>query len=106
MQRADWEEASYAEKLGFLDERLRRVQKIADFSDPEHDEANAVAFALVEIGEGVREILAWSDRLRTFDQMSDSEIIDSLWDLGDMLRHLLGHARHPRFFAVYLDEPR
>lgn len=106
MERSDWENASYVQKMGFLDERLRRVQKIADSSDPEHGEANAIAFALVEIREGVREILQWPDQLRTMDQMSDSEVIDSLCDLGDMLRHLLGHARHPRFFAVYLDEPR
>lgn len=106
MDRAEWEDASAVEKMGFLDERLRRIQKVADSSDPEHDEPNAIAFALVEIGEGVREVLEWSDQLRTIDQMSDSEVIDSLCDLGDMLRHLLGHARHPRFFAVYLDEPR
>jgi hypothetical protein len=63
VDRADWEKASAVEKMGFLRERLSLVPKIVELSDPEHDEASAIAFGLVEIGEGVREILAWSDRL-------------------------------------------
>jgi hypothetical protein len=104
MERAEWESLIHGERQQALDDRLRRIRKIADASDPEHDEPNAIAFALLELDHVTRELTELADGLRSLDEMSDSEVLDYLFDWGDALRHLLGHARDPRFFAVYLDE--
>jgi hypothetical protein len=104
MERPEWEGLIKVQRQGALAERLRRIRKIADASEREHDEPNRLAFALVELDHCTRELTELADRLRLLDQMSDSEVLDHLFEWGDALRHLLGHARDPRFFTVYLDD--
>lgn len=104
MDRSDSNNVSYHERMQLLDERFRRLQEIAELSNSDHDEAGALAFALVELDAAAQDILRCVEKLQLPGEIGNPEILDNLFELGDNIRHLLSHARQPRFFSVYLDE--
>ena len=90
--------------MNSIDQRLRRIAKIVDLSDAEHDEANALAFTIVELEESAHALISLSEKSRSLNEMSDSEVEDWLYELGETLRNLVRHMRSNRFLAVYTDD--
>lgn len=83
-----------------LSRRLGVIGSVAEKSHVEagESEADTLAHALVDIDETCRQITS-ALMPRLFDaSATDSDVLDTLTDLGERFRELLYHIRDPTYF--------
>ena len=84
-----------------LTDRLSRCENVTRLDTPEEPQGWTLAYHLSHLEESFH---AFLDRQlpRLLDEsLTNDEVLDALFDIGDELRHVVYHLRDARFFQEY-----
>ncbi len=88
----------YAKKLKIITDVLSKSQKVNSYNDDKEKESNVLAHSLLDIEESSKEIINSLLPKLISNNLSEEEIDDVLFDLGEELRHILHHINSPKFY--------
>jgi hypothetical protein len=82
--------------------RLSQVPQVKQFDDNDHSEAETLAHAFLDLERSCQKFV--NEHLpRVFDpHLTNEDLVDALFDIGEEFRHILYHVRDPRFYR-YLE---
>jgi hypothetical protein len=94
----------YSEKLKILAQNLRKSEKVNSFDSVEERESETLAHSFLDIEESCRTLLNnLFPKLET-TTLSQDEINELLFDIGEELRHILYHINDPKFYDYLKEE--
>jgi len=86
-----------------LVEKLSSLKEVRRHDDEDNDEAWVLAHAFADLEESSRRFLDVQLPKLVEEDLTEEELLDVLFDIGEELRHILYHIRDPRFYR-YLSE--
>ncbi|PIQ18030.1 MAG: hypothetical protein COZ75_02885 [Flavobacteriaceae bacterium CG_4_8_14_3_um_filter_34_10] len=93
----------YSEKLKMLAQNLRKSEKVNSFDSLEERESETLAHSILDIEESCKTLLNNLFPKLEPTTLSQDEINELLFDIGEELRHILYHINDPKFYD-YLKE--
>jgi hypothetical protein len=97
------ERALPPEKWKALADRLSRLAAISRYGE---DEAEALVHALSDLEDAYRAYLDHELPALLRDDLSDEEVLDALWEVGEGVSHIEYHLHEPEFFRSYVERGR
>lgn len=94
----------YIKKLEILVQNLRKSQKVKSYDSPQEREADTLGHSLLDMEESFKVIM--NDHIPRLMQnnITEKEIDDVLFEIGDELRHILYHIKDPKFYEYLKDD--
>jgi len=93
----------YSEKIKMLAQNLRKSEKVNSFDSLEERESETLAHSILDIEESCKTLLNNLFPKLEPTTLSQDEINELLFDIGEELRHILYHINDPKFYD-YLKE--
>jgi len=93
----------YSEKLKMLAQNLRKSEKVNSFDSLEERESETLAHSILDIEESCKTLLNNLFPKLEPTTLSQDEINELLFDIGEELRHILYHINDTKFYD-YLKE--
>jgi len=93
----------YSEKLKMLAQNLRKSEKVNSFDSLEERESETLAHSILDIEESCKTLLNNLFPKLEPTTLSQDEINELLFDIGEEMRHILYHINDPKFYD-YLKE--
>lgn len=88
----------FSKKLITLTNILSRSKKINSFNSNNEKEQDTLAHSLLDIEESSKKIIDSLLPKLISDDLSEEEIENILFDIGEELRHILYHIHTPKFY--------
>lgn len=88
----------YTEKLKNITKILSLSQKVNAFNKNGEKECEVLAHSLLDIEESSKEIIENLIPKLTSNDLSEIEVEDILYDIGEELRHIVYHIDAPYFY--------
>jgi len=92
----------YGDKFKTVAENLRKSQKVNSYDDGQERESDTLAHAILDMEESFREVLKEIPNLSS-KNATEEDIDETLFNIGEQLRHILYHIRDPKFYK-YISE--
>lgn len=89
---------SYIQKLEILIKNLEKSEKVNSYDSEEEKESVRLAHAIIDMSESFKVI---SDTLApklSASNVTEEEVEDILFDIGEELRHIVYHIKDPKFY--------
>lgn len=93
----------YAKKMQLLSEILRKSKKVNSFDKEDEREADTLAHSLLDMEQSFKTVANELLPKLSSNNLSEDEINDVLFDIGEHLRHILYHIKDPQFYK-YMSE--
>lgn len=93
----------FSEKLKILAQNLRKSEKVNSLDSKEEKESESLAYSILDIEESCKTLLNNLFPKLELTSISEDEINELLFDIGEELRHILYHINDPKFYD-YLKE--
>ncbi|MCP5468592.1 MAG: hypothetical protein H7A32_04920 [Deltaproteobacteria bacterium] len=94
----------YSKRLKGIADNLRKSAKVNSFNQVEELESDTLAHSFLDIDESCRTLLNdLFPKLESTD-LSEKEIDELLFDIGEELRHILYHIKDPKFYNYLKEE--
>ena len=94
----------YSERLNILANNLRKSEKINSFDSAKEKEADTLAHSFLDIQESCNVLTSELFPKLMSSNISESEIEELLFDIGEELRHIKYHIKDPRFYEYLQDQ--
>jgi hypothetical protein len=92
-----------AERMIKITHNIKKSQKVNGFNTDEINEAGTIAHGLLDIEESLNAITHKFLPLLSSENISEEQVDDVLFDIGEELRHILYHIKDMRYYN-YLKE--
>jgi len=93
----------YSKRLKIIANNLRKSKRVNSFDNIEYIESESLAHSFLDIEESFKVLLDNLFPKLESSSMSEEQINDLLFDIGEEMRHILYHIKTPKFYE-YLTE--
>jgi hypothetical protein len=85
---------------------IQRVSRLSEISRYGDSEAEALVHALSDLEDSYRRYLDEELPGLLRENLSDDELLDALWEIGEGMRHIAYHLYQPDFFRTWAEDGR
>ena len=89
---------NYIVKLETLIKNLEKSQRVNSCDSNDEKESVRLAHAIIDMSESFKVILETLEPKLSSSNVTEEEIEDTLFDIGEELRHIIYHIKDPKFY--------
>lgn len=84
-------------------DKLKKSKKVNSLDRPDEPESETLAHAFLDINESCKTLTNELFPKLEFANLSEDEVNELLFDIGEELRHIIYHIKDPKFYEYLVE---